>query len=638
MTINLGAVQTAMEKIQTYLGDSGLADIGVSKGDVTNVSKVLDSLLSSEDYSAVIKQIDKDTLIKLIHEIGASSKIPGFGGLSQAKMDSLFTKMATSLNDNDRLVQIGKWVSETGSKKEIESFTNALNTARAALTPEGVSFNKGTRYASGFEQFDVDYENNRIDGHDTYRDLSSAAFDRTYVNYYGTMLRSQFDANIPQQADIQSGLAKLLGSRNQPGAYSVTRSTSNGHNVWTVQLNSVDDLEPDNLDTANLVKIRQTDVGNASQIVVAAGNSDVTLNLQDSDEVKIIGNEHKQNIYIDQSVKTDLWIDTGEGDDSILNYGLGTNTITGGGGNDVMYGGKGNNVFHDSAGNNYFSAGQGSNKIQAGGEHSIVSAVMGHSEIQNFADSATIYTGNTDSTIEDQGATTAKVYHTFDGSLGLGHSITKIEGNDEFQQRVLADIVQLQSSPNGQKMLKEYDKIHATKGHQAIIAGFDSRYQNAAAGPLNPEAASQLGLQPINPKEAYLHPDGTPGKGTDIVLFLNGFLNIQGLSPFLAEFHESAHGFTHLAGTTQPDQVREDGLEHGQNIETGEYTNPAEPQVMGYENTGIKYDYDGSGPGKASTHLPVWLTEKGISEELGIPVRKYHNIINPPMEPYNPQG
>jgi hypothetical protein len=349
------------------------------------------------------------------------------------------------------------------------------------------------------------------------------------------------------------------------------------------------------------------------------------------------------SIDIDPSVKVNFIIEAGEGDDTIqggagddridggggndkidtgggFNYvfgGSGDDAITGGDNNNTLYGGDGIDTITGGKGNDYIEGGQGNDIIKDGGGNNVLSGGLGDDTITASGNADRIYTGggtNTVGNIGNDGLVYAAGVNDKLTGVGKGDPNTvnvvlnsdagvkgvKVEGSDAFVQRVQADIEMLRSSPNGQKMLAEFDKA-AAEGNVVTIR----ELQNVDNGYAQSVPGSDIS-------------NGRAGTAGPVDISYNPAFAIPELPvPAVTLFHEMSHAFNGVNGTFLP------GTYNGPGVDRGQVPN-AERQAVGLDTTAQPYDFgDGSGP---ITHNPTPLTENGLRAEMGLELRPSYAI------------
>ena len=192
-----------------------------------------------------------------------------------------------------------------------------------------------------------------------------------------------------------------------------------------------------------------------------------------------------------------------------------------------------------------------------------------------------------------------------DGSAGAEQNVTveikdlgtfiKVEGSDEFQQRVEADLDMLRSSPRGQEMLAALDR-----GHTDTEGGW---------GPWHHDGDSLTIREYYNPDR----PDNSDAShsGGENVIGYNPHLDSLSIDassdhvdgpPSVVLYHEMAHVYDYMNDTLAPGTYQEDHSTVN-NLER--------------EATGLPL-----ADGKIYPQHPYDLTENGLRDEMGAPHRE----------------
>jgi hypothetical protein len=464
------------------------------------------------------------------------------------------------------------------------------------------------------------------------------------------------------RADAQRGNATQIdGSATNTGTREQTTSAT-GQPLFVDKLGNTKNVEITRERTAEL------DQGQyyvqADQLVFKTGNTDdqikVTpgtngnlsfdvngeqydVKLAQGQQLTIRSGDGNDTIDIDPSVKVNLIVEAGAGEDTInggggnsridggdgddtiktgdgFNYvfgGSGDDSITAGSGSNTLYGGDGTDTITGGAGNDYIEGGKGNDVIAAGGGKNVLSGGLGDDSLAAGANDR-VYTGAGTNTVSGLGSG-GVVY-----AAGVGDKITgngsgdpnvvnvvlnsdaglkgvKVEGSDAFVQRVEADIEMLRASPNGEKMLAEFDKA-AAKGNVVTIRelqNVDNGYAQSVPG-------------------STMSTSGRPGTSGPVDISYNPSFAIPELPvPSVTLYHEMSHAFNGVNGTFLP------GTYNGSGPDKGQVPN-AERQAVGLDTTAKPYDFgDGSGP---ITHNPAALTENGLRTEMGLELRPSYVI------------
>jgi Ca2+-binding RTX toxin-like protein len=390
------------------------------------------------------------------------------------------------------------------------------------------------------------------------------------------------------------------------------------------------------------VQVRQRDdgtlevgVNGETYAVRLAEGQELTVRTGGGNDVINVAPNVSVNLVVDGGVGDDT-ITTGAGDDRIdagegndtVDAGEGRNDVFGNSGNDVIRGGNGANIFYGGdgddeitggTGSNYLEGGAGADTIAGGGSTDMLSggvdddriiagtgrssiyAGAGTDTIEGAGNDATVYAETGDTVNSATGAKPTVVNVEIDSSLG---SSVTVEGSPAFRQRMQAELDFLRSSPNGQRMLAEFDKAAEAKGNSVTIRELANE-QNGYAQTFSNDADI------VN---------GRPGAGGDVTISYNPSFHMDAFpAPVAVLYHEMSHAYNGVNGTFQT------GTYQGEGPDSGNVPN-AERQAVGLETSAPAFDFDGDAATPATTHNPTHLTENGIRRELGLPDRPSYTI------------
>jgi hypothetical protein len=411
-----------------------------------------------------------------------------------------------------------------------------------------------------------------------------------------------------------------------------------------------------------------------SQIRISQSAETVSVNVDgkiyrfsgaDAQHLNIRGSGKQETITIDCSVKVNLMVDSGDGNDIITNHGRGNNTLNGGSGNDkifddgagsdalngsdgddtirgrgkgsytingdagndALFGGSGENKIVDTSGINYLSDGKGGHtNIVDSGEHDIIVALQPDTSVLSMSSTAAIYTGAGDPVISNFGGlatiyTQNKNPTRLFSLLGLNRVVNvdaegqpgsslRIKGSAQFKAKVEADMEVLRASPDGRNMLRTLDAQYAQNGKRVTIKELDE--------PIAMEHMSSTEnalTEPEDFDDAVLRKNGTPGAGTNATVYYNPDISpgvAKGLMtpPVVELFHEMGHVYNMVTGTMQDGQNRATAFDKG----VGNW----ERQVLGLEGEGVPYDFDHDPTTPPTTYNPLEFTENGERIEMGL--------------------
>jgi Ca2+-binding RTX toxin-like protein len=296
------------------------------------------------------------------------------------------------------------------------------------------------------------------------------------------------------------------------------------------------------------------------------------------------------------------YLDGQRGDD-IMSGGLGDDTVYCLGGNDRLSGGEGQD---------YLEGGTGNDTIDAGTGNDIVSGGRDDDTLRGGGGDDVFYAGRGNDTIEG-GQGNDKAYgEKNDVAGGVEQNVTieikdsaqfiKVEGSDEFKERVAADLDMLRSSPRGQQMLDALQHGHDDSKWSFLWFGSDGdtltiREYNNPADPNNSTASHDGGdhLINYNPHLDNLRTGGGPVDGPPVAVL----------------YHEMAHVYDYMNDSLAP------GDYHG-----------ADPNNQGTPNrereaAGLPIDEDNNPktPEQIYSKHPYDYTENGLRDEMGAPHR-----------------
>jgi len=316
----------------------------------------------------------------------------------------------------------------------------------------------------------------------------------------------------------------------------------------------------------------EVDTGPGSDVVVGGTGGDELAGGDGRDQ--LFGNDGQD--YLDGQAGGDLVVG-GQGSDTV--YGLGgRDTLAGGEGEDYLEGGEGGDDLVGGAGDDVVSGGAGGDTLSGGDGQDVLYAGLGADDVDGGSGTDTSYT-------QEDDRTSSTVDHTVEVSdIDLGQYVD-IQGSEEFQARIRADLALLASSPNGQEILA------------GIVGGFDENDPDATVVIREREDG--------DPQHAFV----VPGQeGYDYVLGIEPeHDDLRGYTPpSVVLGHELAHVYDHA-------QDHRDDL----GGETGDVSNSE------LAATGLPVDHDGdpeTDPVIDPEH-PIEATENGLRDELGLPIR-----------------
>lgn len=458
----------------------------------------------------------------------------------------------------------------------------------------------------------------------------------------------------------QNLLAKLQNGTPPTGFGAEAKVTKTGDKV-TIETTKKDDKIGITQDAKGDVTIevngkKQTFSGkDKDNLVIKAGEGNDTVTVAKGVTVKLQleGEGGNDTITIDKNVKTGQRIAGGDGDDNItggsgddkieagagddtvdggdgrdyINGSKGKDKLAGGTGNDVVYGGDDDDAIDGGDGDDYLEGGKGNDTITGGKGKDILSGGIGDDTLKGGDGDDVLYAGQgKDSIFGEKGSnkifsqkddtndsSTKGVKNTIitvELTLNPGTSV-KVEGSDEFKERVEADLEMLRSSPTSRKMLEEFDNSkHTVTIKEAAV---DSGNSAGATG------AGDVWYDSVN---------GKNGSGKDgIINYVPSSVmrNTAERPPVIGLFHEMAHNYDYTHGTLRK------GVYDGTD-KTDKIDNPANPKpkpdvnVRERVGTGLTIDDDNDPktPEKLDPVHPKDLTENGLREEMNLPKREHY--------------
>ena len=339
--------------------------------------------------------------------------------------------------------------------------------------------------------------------------------------------------------------------------------------------------------------------GNNSKVNTGAGTDIINARSEENNIEAGAGND----VITASGKKNDIY--GGEGNDYIKvndgdNYiegGKGNDHITAGNGDNVIYGLDGKDTIKVGNGDNYIDGGKGDDNITVGTGKNIISGGLGDDTINAKDSSGKIFDDKNGGTIN---ASENMKVNRYDSSetANLGNSV-KIEGSDDFKERIESDLETFRATESGKKLLSEFDK----SGHTVTIGKTDD--QNGYEGPAKKEDYDKQ----------FVTPDGKRGEGADAKIQFNpSFRNKEkGFVPANVLFHEGVHAYNTTTGTMQPGMTKQEN-----NFDT----RSSERQAVGLSiDNGIEVTHS---DGTKSANNPEGLTENAIRAELGIDKREIY--------------
>jgi RTX toxins and related Ca2+-binding proteins len=349
----------------------------------------------------------------------------------------------------------------------------------------------------------------------------------------------------------------------------------------------------DRITVAPGTNLRLTLLGGSGSDVIRGGDGDERiLGLAGDDKIYAGGGNDRVSggsgrDYIDGSRGNDI-LTGGEGDDVL--YGLsGDDWLSGGADRDYLEGGTGRDAIDGGAHNDILSGGRDDDRLRGGAGSDRIYAGHGADQVSGGSGGDTGYAERGDRTSGTEHVVTVEI-------KDLGMDI-RIEGSEEFRERVQADLDMLRSSPAGQQMLTELDAIMArTDGGDdrslTIVGSPEKRGNHAHSLPW------RGGFLWLDERERY------------VVEYEPGGMRAQDDRPPVAGlFHEFAHVYDYGNDTSAP----------------GVYWGADNPKAPNRERAAVGLPVDLNGDGVAEglyPDHPVTLTENALRREMGWPDRR----------------
>lgn len=437
-----------------------------------------------------------------------------------------------------------------------------------------------------------------------------------------TILVDSFQQTREVSIGRERTLADAGGGRQYVSSDQLVFTTGSGNDNVQVTRNEDGSLALE----ANGEKYR-LELAQGQELTIRSGDGDDVIRVASDVEVNIIVEGGNGNDTITTGAGRDRIeggagddiIDAGAGDDYVF-AGSGNDTVHAGTGNDVVYGGDGDDKLYGQNGNDYIEGGAGNDVVYGGAGNDILSGGLGDDRIEGHTGDDHIYAGAGRDIVSNAGGTNVVYAQTgvdrISASRGATNTVVnvdltgtpgsvgvRVEGSDSFRQRVEADIEMLRSSPNGQKMLSEFDAA-ASRGNTVTIrelSNEENGYAMSSGGEIR---------------------NGRPSAGSDVEIRYNPeFFMAEFQAPSVVLYHEMSHAYNGVNGTFLP------GTYSGPDTQDRNAGVPnSERQAVGVEATARPYDFDGDPNTAPTTHNPVELTENGLRTEMGLPLRLHYAL------------
>jgi hypothetical protein len=455
------------------------------------------------------------------------------------------------------------------------------------------------------------------------------------------------EANATPNGDLQNEVQnrRTEAQLNDGAKPADPTITINGDNV-TIETGDADDT----------VKVSQD--AKSGEVTVNVNGKDYKYTGAQSENITIRAGKGNDVIEVGKDVKVSFRLEGGEGDDKItggagrdyINGSKGKDTIYGGGGDDVIYGGDDDDFLNGGDGNDYIDGGKGNDSAFGDAGNDIVSGGLGDDWVSGGTGDDHLYSGGGKDTLTNLGGKDTFYMQTAeDKTLGdaanikvvnvelignPGETSVKIEGSDEFKERVEADLEFYRSSPTGRAMLEAFDKRNKDTGSEGFsIFGMTFGKKEGYTVTIK-ETDSGAAAGPTDRPKTWLDvANNKPGEGSsgrveypvaERTLYGNDPTdpndNWNDAPPSVILYHELAHNYDYLHGTLMPGTYSgtdktDQGLNNRERVATG---------------LPIDHDNDPKTPEQISPHHPFIYTENALREELGLDRRpSYGNPKNP---------
>ncbi|ADD42539.1 M91 family zinc metallopeptidase [Stackebrandtia nassauensis] len=284
---------------------------------------------------------------------------------------------------------------------------------------------------------------------------------------------------------------------------------------------------------------------------------------------------------------------------------------------DTMYGGDGDDTLAGGDANDYLDGGTGNDKVTGGGGNDVVSGGKGDDTLDGGEGKDVMYSGFGKDSVTGDADDTAYVQDGEDKVDGVGtkhhvkpidadqlvkDGVIKIEGSEEFKDRMLADLNTFGSSPTGGEMLNLY------KDHMSDTFNNDSfTIKELKLDPDNEDRDEEWEVE-----NGYARNNGVVSD--DIEIEINPAFHLDdgpGGNPAVVMYHEMAHGASHLLDVHDHDKIGGNGPDKD--------IAKSERQAVGLPTDGR--DYDPNNP-SGNLEQKYAYTENGLRDEMGLDPRE----------------
>ncbi|MEV0457955.1 M91 family zinc metallopeptidase [Catellatospora methionotrophica] len=280
--------------------------------------------------------------------------------------------------------------------------------------------------------------------------------------------------------------------------------------------------------------------------------------------------------YIDGQDGNDV-LSGGAGQDTV--YGLGgDDQLSGGEDDDYLEGAKGNDTLYGGAGRDVLSGGHGDDRLAGGTGDDVYYGGHGRDQILAGGGRDTAYRQDEDTV--DGVASDVKV------EISDKAQFIRIEGSDEFRERVLADLDMYRASPTGQQML---DNLEAKRDPNFLFG------------------ENTLTIKELDDENGYASKGHKLANSDSVIQYNPAFtFDAERGRPSVVLYHELGHVYDYWNDTFQEEQITggpDDGIKKGER-----------------QAAGLPFDHDGdsSTPDQLDPDHPIQYTENGLRREMGM--------------------
>ncbi|MGH8878017.1 MAG: M91 family zinc metallopeptidase [Stackebrandtia sp.] len=310
--------------------------------------------------------------------------------------------------------------------------------------------------------------------------------------------------------------------------------------------------------------------------------------------------------YIDGQDGNDN-ISGGEDTDTI--YGLdGDDTIAGGSGEDYLEGAEGNDAVNGGTGDDVVSGGRGDDTLHGDDGTDVLYAGDGKDSVDGGEGDDKAFVQDEDRVATDKVASNGYAVSDTDTVKKVDivdSNFVKVDGSDEFEDRVRADLNMLAGSENGSKMLTNLSD-NVSKSHNDIWPG-----------------ERELVINEFDEDNGTAHPGLDGFAGSDVNININPeYDSGNEKPPATVLYHELGHAYDYYNDTSDlgrhedpndPDYVREKKHFDLWGPEERVGAKNSERQAAGLP---IDHDVDPNTPTRIDPDHPIEYTENGLRDEM----------------------